>query len=99
MKEREEKLNKNGGLDKALGFTAVALVLFVISIEVMFYICREVPEALIVGVLGTGGAECGFGALIYIFKSKWGKKKKEEDEECEENDDDDEEEDTLDEAV
>lgn len=79
--EKSQNDAKNSGLDRALKFTAIALVLFIISIEVMFYICRDVPEPLVVGVLGTGGAECGFGALIYIFKSKWAKAKQPDDDE------------------
>lgn len=58
-------------LDKVLIILAIFLFLFIVSIEVMFYICRDVPDSLIVGVLGCGGTECILTALITLGKKKW----------------------------
>lgn len=63
---------KNDGITKALIFVAIALVVFVISMEVMFYICGSVPDSLIAGVLGCGGTECIGCVFLYLFKKKWG---------------------------
>lgn len=59
-------------LDKVLIVLGVFLFLFVVSIEVMYYICRDVPESLVVGVLGCGGTECVLTAMITLGKHKWG---------------------------
>lgn len=65
----ENKFKKAGKtLDKILIILGVFLLLFIISMEVMFYICGSVPDALITGVLGGGIFEVGFTAAITIAK-------------------------------
>lgn len=79
MKKIIRRKKKNDGLDTALKFVASFIVLFVISIEVMYYILGSAPDALIIGVLGSGGCECVCALLIYIAKCKWKNKNTEED--------------------
>lgn len=57
--------------DMALIFIAIFLLTFIISMEVMYYICRSVPDSLIVGVLGSGGTECICCVFIYLIKQKY----------------------------
>ena len=65
------KSKKNDGLDKALIFVAIFILLFVVSMEVMYYVMGSVPDALIIGVMGSGGCECICALLIYICKKKY----------------------------
>ena len=63
--------NKIDGLTIALIITAGILFLFIVSIEVMYYILGSVPDSLVQGVLGCGGAECASCVLVYFVKKKF----------------------------
>lgn len=46
----------------------IFILLFTISIEVMFYIKGDIPGDLVTGVFGACSGEGLFCMLIYIFK-------------------------------
>lgn len=77
MKKRDyvnsKKSSKEISTDTALKFLAVFMLGFIVSMEVMYYICGSVPDALIVGVLGSGGTECICCMFIYLIKQKYKK--------------------------
>lgn len=69
----EKKKSKDLSTDTVLKGLAVFILLFVISMEVMYYICGSVPDALIVGVMGSGGAETICCVFVYLIKNKYKK--------------------------
>ncbi|MCQ2532928.1 MAG: hypothetical protein MJ093_09550 [Saccharofermentans sp.] len=66
--------------DKALIFSAISLVIFTISMEVMWYITGAIPEALVVSFFTAFGFEAGFCVRVYRISKDGEKKGDEEDE-------------------
>ena len=54
--------------DKAIAFSAVMLVLFTITMIVIFCIYQSVPDTLIVSFFGAFGLEGGYCAFIHKVK-------------------------------
>ena len=54
--------------DKAIAFSAVMLVLFTITMIVIFCIFQNVPDTLIVSFFGAFGLEGGYCAFIHKTK-------------------------------
>lgn len=63
-----KKKKKLSGLDKTLIFVAILVVLFTISMVVIFWFKDDVPNVLITAVFGATFTECGF--CSYIWKQK-----------------------------
>lgn len=57
-------------LDKILLLLGIFVVLFIISMEVMYYIMGSVPECLVYATLGTGSSEAILCCLITCVKKK-----------------------------
>ena len=55
-------------LDRILIILALFILGFIVSIEVMYYICGSVPDSLVTGVLGGGIFEIVLTAAITICK-------------------------------
>lgn len=56
--------------DHALIFSAVMLVLFTITMIVLFFIYQTVPDTLIVSFFGAFGLEGGYCAFIHKTKKE-----------------------------
>jgi len=54
--------------DKAIAFSAVALVIFTVVMIVIFCIFQTVPDTLIVSFFGAFGLEGGYCAFIHKVK-------------------------------
>lgn len=68
IKKDKDKDLKTDSILKALG---IFLLLFIVSIEVMFYICGSIPDSLVIGVLGSGGTECICCLFVFLIKKKY----------------------------
>lgn len=68
IKEEKSKDLKTDTVIRTLG---VFLLLFIISIEVMYYICGSIPDSLVIGVLGSGGTECICCLFVFLIKKKY----------------------------
>ena len=66
----EEEIRRQiGTMDKILVFMGVFLLLFVVTMIVLFTIFQSVPDTLIVSVFGACGFECGAMAAIQNRKT------------------------------
>lgn len=59
----------NNTLDKALLFCALSTVVFTITMIICFFVCRAVPDSLIVAWFGALFGECGCCTLIWKHKN------------------------------
>lgn len=60
-------------LNKILIIIGIFLALFIITMIILFCIYQNIPDTLVVGVLGSGGTECILCAIIEIVKHKYKK--------------------------
>lgn len=72
MQPRKRRRRKKiSGTTVVLVIMAILDVLFTITMIRLFYLFKEVPDALIVAVFGVTFGECGFCTLIYKLKKKY----------------------------
>ena len=69
MKGKREAEKETKTLDRALLGVAVFLVLFILSMTVIFCVKGATPDVLIQYVLGAGGVEAVVTAAITITKN------------------------------
>ena len=65
-------------MNKCVIFLFVFLLIFTITMIVLYCVFQSVPDALIAAVYGFCGGECGFLALIKNCKTKHKKKNHDE---------------------
>ena len=66
------KKKKVKTLDAALTILGVFIGLFIVTMIVLFICFREVPDVLIVSVLGSGSSEAVLCCIITCIKKKAG---------------------------
>lgn len=59
-------------LDTVLIVLGIFVFLFIVSIEVMYYVCGSVPECLVYATLGSGTSEAILTCIITCVKRKQG---------------------------
>lgn len=72
MPKRTEicKPSKLKTLDIVLLGLGTTVILFIISMEVMYYVCGSIPDSLVYATLGSGTSEAVLTCIITCLKRK-----------------------------